>query len=140
MRVFVPIVLAASLASLSVTAQEATAPALTQERQGDIGFVSGGIGQSERAAMQSIAGDYNLRLMFAVRPSGEFLAGVAVTLADANGRTVLDTIANGPLFYAQVPPGRYRVTVTSDGRSEARPIDIGRSSVASQSFYWSKTG
>jgi hypothetical protein len=152
MRVFVPVILLAALASWGVAAQQegpalllpqpdAAAPAnaasvLEPQRQGDISFVSGGSSEDDRATLQGMAANYNMRLMFAVRPSGEYLADIAVTLVDASGKTVLDTVANGPLFYAAIPPGRYRVTVANDGQSQTRSIDVAANGVISQSFYW----
>ena len=56
-----------------------------------------------------------MRLMFALAGSGEYLADVTVKLVDAYGDTVLDAVSDGPLFYARVPPGRYRITVASAG-------------------------
>ena len=109
--------------------------ALQAQQQGNITFVSGGAGEEDRAALQQVESQYNLRLMFAAR-SGDFLANVAVTLADARGGTVLDTIANGPIFYARVPPGRYRLTVTNQGQSQSRDISVGAAGAVRQDFYW----
>jgi len=130
---------ALSLAGGSATAQQA-APPLVPEHQGDIGFVSGGTGLEDRETLRGMAGDYNLHLMFAVQPSGQYLAGVGVTLNDAKGNTVLDTVSDGPLFYAHVPPGRYRVTVTSGGKAQTRDVQIAATGRAAQAFYWRQAG
>jgi hypothetical protein len=109
-------------------------PALETQQQGNITFVSGGAGDEDRDALKQVESQYNLRLLFAAR-NGEYLANVAVTLSDARGNAVLDTIAEGPIFYARVPPGRYRLTVTSNGQSQSRNISMGNGAVR-QDFYW----
>jgi hypothetical protein len=122
------------------TTQAGEAPALRPQRQGDINFISGGASADDRAALQAVAAKYNMRLMFAMQPGGAYLADVGVTLVDAGGHTVLDTIAGGPLFYALVPPGTYSVTVSNAGHIQRRQIQIAASGAASQSFYWHQTG
>ena len=113
-------------------------PALAVQRQGNITFVSGGAGDEDRDALRQVESQYNLRLLFAAR-SGDYLAGVAVTLRDARGNAVLDTIAEGPIFYARMPPGRYRLTVSNQGQSQSRNIGIGSGAVR-QDFYWASAG
>lgn len=115
--------------------QTQSPPALQAQQQGNITFVSGGAGDEDRDALKQVESQYNLRLLFAAR-NGDFLANVGVTLADAKGHTLLDTIADGPIFYAHVPPGRYRLTVSNEGQSQTRNISIGPSGVVSQDFYW----
>jgi hypothetical protein len=118
----------------------AAAPALIPQRQGAVNFVSGGTSEDDRATLQNMEGDYNMRFMFAVQPSGEYLADINVTLVDSRGGTVLDTVSAGPLLYARVPPGRYRVTVDSDGRSQTRTLEVAANGVVSQAFYWRQAG
>lgn len=118
--------------------QQQPTPALQAQQQGNITFVSGGAGDEDRDALKQVENQYNLRLLFAAR-NGEYLANVAVTLNDARGNAVLDTIAEGPIFYARVPPGRYRLTVSNQGQSQSRDISIGNGAVH-QDFYWATAG
>ncbi len=112
--------------------------ALQAQQQGNITFVSGGAGDEDRDALKQVENQYNLRLLFAAK-SGEYLANVAVTLSDPRGQAVLDTIAEGPIFYAHVPPGRYRLTVSNQGQSQSRDISIGPGATR-QDFYWASAG
>ena len=112
--------------------------ALRPQQQGNVTFVSGGAGDEDRDALRQVENQYNLRLLFAAR-NGDYLANVAVTLSDARGGAVLDTIAEGPIFYARVPPGRYRLTVSEQGQSQSRDISIGNGAVR-QDFYWASAG
>ena len=152
MRLLLPTMLSVALAATSAAAATATppaqtaslpaaeAPALTPQQQGAIRFVSGGTSIDDRAVMHDLAKGYNMRLMFAVQPSGQYLADVGVTVADMHGKTLVNTIADGPLFYAELPPGAYRVSVTSEGRTQDRTIDVGATGGASQAFYWRQAG
>jgi hypothetical protein len=106
------------------------------QHQGNIAFVSGGVGDEDRAAMRAMARDYNLRLQFATTGSGQYLAEVNVTLSDDKGKTLLDTLADGPLFFAKVAPGRYRITVAEGGRTQSRTIVVPEASAVQQAFYW----
>jgi hypothetical protein len=80
-------------------------------------IVSGGIGEEERELMRREAAPYNLWLVFVEQGSGNYLAGVKVVIADANGSPVVDAVAEGPWLFARVPPGRYKVR-TPDGREQ----------------------
>lgn len=52
--------------------------------------------------------EYSVRLSFA-KASGPYLANIAVTVKDAQGRTVLDTVSNGPWLFIDLPAGDYHV-------------------------------
>jgi hypothetical protein len=114
--------------------QTPSTPALQTQQQGNITFVSGGASGDDRDALKQIESQFNLRLMFAAR-NGDYLANIAVTLSDARGNAVLDTIAEGPIFYAHVPPGRYRLTVSNQGQSQNRDLTISKGATR-QDFYW----
>lgn len=106
------------------------------QTQGGISFVVGGVGDNSQDAMRSLAHNYDLRLIFVQKPSGEYLADVGVTVENAHGKTLLDTNADGPLFYAQLPPGRYKVSATSNGRTLTHSIDVTADHPVRQAFYW----
>jgi hypothetical protein len=114
------------------------APALQAQQQGNITFVSGGAGDEDRSALKQVESQYNMHLLFAAK-NGNYLANVAVTLSDTHGNAVLDTIAEGPIFYAHVPPGHYRLTVSNQGQSQSRDINIGNGGMR-QDFYWASAG
>jgi hypothetical protein len=89
------------------------------QQQGAISFVTGGIGSDEAQAFRSAAAQYNLRLTLAA-VSGEFFAGVRVTLRDAQGNTVVEAVSDGPYLFLNVPPGRYQVTADNLGQVQRR--------------------
>jgi hypothetical protein len=111
-------------------------PTLQAQRQGNVTFISGGAGDEDRQTLQSVKSQYNLRLQFALQKSGEFLADVNVTVVDGQGRTILDTNSDGPLFYAQLPAGHYKLTVTNQGQAQTRSIAVSASGAQAIDFYW----
>jgi hypothetical protein len=130
------IFLAALFTAGSVSAQE---PSLQPRTEGGITFISGGVGMDERETLKKVESDYNLRLLFAAKDSGEFVAGVQVTIRDAKGKTVLDAVSDGPRFFAKLTPGSYRVTVLHNGTPMTRAVKISPKRSVSQAFYWKIT-
>jgi hypothetical protein len=86
--------------------------------------VSGGVGEAERALLRRHADDYNLWLVCVERGTGHYLADVRVSIADAQGNSIVDTVANGPWLFARVPPGRYDVRVAG---GTGRTVTVGAS-------------
>ena len=101
-----------------------------------ITWVSGGIGFDESLALRKIEGDYNLRLLFAVQGTGEYLADVVVIIQNHQGQAILEATAPGPRLLAQVPPGAYTVTATSGGSTVTRRLTVPRDRAAVESFYF----
>ncbi|QQS55516.1 MAG: carboxypeptidase regulatory-like domain-containing protein [Candidatus Competibacteraceae bacterium] len=100
-----------------------------------IRYASGGVGEGERAELNALSGQFNLRLLFAMQGSGDYLADIKVTIVDQRGETVLRAESNGPWFYAQLPPGAYTVEASTPDQTQRQPVTIG----ARQSrlnFYW----
>jgi hypothetical protein len=122
----------------SVNAVDNQARQGMQEVRTDNGvtYISGGVGTDAVQALREVKGRYNLHLLFAVQGSGEYLSNVRVRLADQSGNTVLDTVADGPYFFAKVRPGKYQVVADSEGRTMTRAVDISANGSASESFYW----
>ncbi len=77
-------------------------------------FIAGGVGEDSNALMQELGKEYSLRLLFAAK-DGHYIAGVAVTIADARGAKMIDTVAEGPWLLATLAPGKYAIKATYDG-------------------------
>ena len=114
-------------------------PTLKAQRQGDVTYITGGAGDEDRQTLASVKSQYNLRLQFALAKSGEFIADVNVTLVDAKGRTVLDAVSDGPYFFAHLAPGRYKLSVTSNGQTQTRNTTVSASGGQAIDFYWNST-
>lgn len=96
--------------------------------------ISGAVGLEEREAMLQKYGDYNLHLGFA-RPDGAFLSDVLVRIRDHSGNVVYEGKTDGPLLFAQLPPGRYSVTAEYEGKSVSQVAQVKDSSGPIRYFY-----
>ncbi|EXJ16750.1 carboxypeptidase-like regulatory domain-containing protein [Imhoffiella purpurea] len=125
--------------SMPAQALPPSVPAAPEEGEvaGGVPYVSGGIGASGREEMREIRSKFNLRLLFAVQGSGEYLADVKVRIEDAAGPTLLTAVSQGPWFYASLAPGNYRLTVENDGNVQTRDVTVPSTGATDQSFYWS---
>jgi len=92
------------------------------QTQGNITYITGGVGQPESTAMKAAAGRHDLALMFATR-SREFLADVKVDITNSRGSRVLD-ITSGPILLVDLPNGRYTVHADVGGSPLVRHVDI----------------
>jgi hypothetical protein len=110
---------------------------------GDIRYVSGGIGESERTELDALSSQFNLHMLFATQGSGEYLSAVQVTILDAHSGPVLSAESKGPWFFAQLPPGNYSVEVTPTGlrgqdETQRKAFHVDRSGQSRLDFYWKK--
>ena len=107
-----------------------------QTTSSGIRWISGGVGFDETFALQQMEGGYNLRLLFAVQGSGEYLSEVTVIIQNRQGQSVFEEIAHGPRLLAQMPPGAYTVTAESGGKVVTRQVSVPRAGAANAAFYF----
>ena len=73
-------------------------------------YVSGGVDQSELAALSAEKKGYSFWLTTAAKGSGAYLAGVRVRILDARTQLpVLEHTMDGPWLLVALPLGRYEV-------------------------------
>jgi hypothetical protein len=121
------------LYSLSAVADSSM---LKQQSQGEVAFISGGIGGEERDGLKALRSDYNLNLLFSMQGTGEYLSDVIVNINDTSGQTVLDTVSNGPILFAKLKPGRYRISADHEGRVIKKTVMVDGKPRAPLSFSW----
>ena len=142
-----PILAAGALAAAGLLATGATSaaanassadlpPAITQ---GNVEYMSGGIGIDEEQAMQAEMSKYPLTLEFAERatPKDVHLAAIGVRIEDRSGNIALDTVADGPFLLVQLPAGSYRITADHDGTTQTRDVTIAPGKPERLFFEWS---
>lgn len=108
------------------------------QRQGNIQFVTGGVGLDESNSMKASEKDYSLSMVFAQREGGQsvYTADVPVTITDSKGATVLQTTTNGPYLLVQLPPGSYTISSTYNGKKIVRQATIAKGSHNRAVFEW----
>ncbi|MGB5832092.1 MAG: hypothetical protein WBG92_08890 [Thiohalocapsa sp.] len=89
----------------------------------DIAYASGGIGVSQREALQAIVGDYSLKLEFAAESTGAYVTGVTVSVLTAE-KTVFRVENVGPWLLVKLPVGSYRVVAESGGESRDATVEV----------------
>lgn len=124
----VPLFLAMSATAVLANDRMGRTDASSQERSASGAHggkvMSGGVGIGARDTLSQRAEDYELKLVFARTPSGDYLADVPVTISDRRGNTVIDAVSDGPWMYVDLPNGTYSVKARFNGRTETRQISV----------------
>jgi hypothetical protein len=110
-------------------------PFAAETASGPVKFVSGGVGDESEARIREVSKDFNLRLLFAAK-DGHYLADVKVTILDARGARVLDTVSDGPWLLATLAPGKYEITASYAGASVRQATTIPATGRREVIFRW----
>ena len=102
---------------------------------GGVPYVSGGIGTDSIDRLSSLAGDFNLKLVFALK-SGAYVSDVKVVIASAAGKTLVDATTEGPWLLTRLPAGNYQIVATFAGNSVKRQIAVGAAKLKTVDFRW----
>lgn len=122
-------------AALCLLAQAAADP-LKVETSGEARYVSGGVGEEERLALELMRGEFNVHLLFAVKRAGNYLADVEISVLDADKRELLSARSEGPFFLARLAPGTYTVAARYGDVAQSRSITVRGAGRAKLAFYW----
>jgi hypothetical protein len=88
--------------------------------------VTGGVGDEELAAIESMQKDYSLKLVFTGQ-RGIYLSDVDVKILDRAGNVVISNVTDGPMLLASLPPGRYIMQAAVNGFTQQQKFSVGRS-------------
>jgi hypothetical protein len=112
--------------------------------ESSVKFISGGASVEDFAALNEHASGYSLKLMFAAKGSGAYLADVEVSVMALPSREVLlETRTEGPMLLAALPAGRYQVTakyadvMPGAASTVSRTLVVPRTGLVSQIMYFS---
>jgi hypothetical protein len=94
------------------------------ETMDGIPYATGGVGKEERAAMEKMSRDYNLKLVFA-KQNGAFLAQIPVLIRNMQGNVFIETQSNGPWFMTKLPKGQYKITAGPRTNEKTRSVTVG---------------
>ncbi len=132
---YLALILPCLLLSLPSLGEES---AIQPQTQGDVTFVTGGVGIDERNELDATRANYNLSLQFSVQGSGNYLSDVNIRITDLKGNVFLETVSNGPKLFAKLPSGRYIVTVDLNGETYHKTVSVRGKQNTSLSFTWSQ--
>ncbi|MDO9271001.1 MAG: carboxypeptidase regulatory-like domain-containing protein [Methylobacter sp.] len=130
-RLYLALIFLCILSSFSVGAEEFI---IKPQTQGEVTFVTGGVGENERNAMQAMRAEYNLNLLFSVRDTGEYLSDVTVRITDSRGNTLMESVSDGPMLFAKLKPGRYIISADRDGQVIHKKVMVKQQTALS--FTW----
>jgi hypothetical protein len=108
------------------------------QRVNDINYTSGEASDPQLLPVVARQEGYNLRLTFATAETGAYLDHVDVIIQNGAHQKLLETEPDGPLFYAQLPTGRYRIVARRDGVEQVRVIEVGDRRMNRFVFYWTQ--
>ena len=81
-----------------------------QENAKNLACISGGIGESERDALQKYQETQSFWLITAAKKTGEFLSDIKVRILDKpSHKEVISCVMNGPWLFVNLPIGQYEV-------------------------------
>ncbi|MGE3624428.1 MAG: hypothetical protein AB7H77_11235 [Bdellovibrionales bacterium] len=110
-------------------------PSLPQPVQTEnVRYITGGIGDEERDALNSVKQRYNLHVT-STNMQGEFNGSTQIIVRDRQDNTTLKVDA-GPLFYADLPAGSYTVEAVNGGQKKEQKISLAQGKSASLYFRW----
>jgi hypothetical protein len=78
-------------------------------------------------------------LLFSLEDSGEYLSDIKVRIKDTAGNSLLETVADGPMFFAKLKPGHYDLNVEQNGHSIEKSIVIDGRHRTRLSLSWPQT-
>lgn len=87
---------------------------LQTQKQGDVTFLNGGVGEEELFQLRSQSSQYNVQVTLSA-PDGAYISDVRLRLLDTSGQPLLDIPDAGPYVYAKLAPGKYRLETTNPG-------------------------
>lgn len=103
-----------------------------------ISYMSGGFGMEERENLRAISKDDNLELSFALT-NKNYLGGADVLIKDRNGKQIIETVSDGPLFFAKLPQGTYTVEATAMGQTLEQVAHVSSKGRTHLYFAWKES-
>lgn len=131
MTTYAKVILTAAVLALPVVARAD----LEVHDQDGVSYVSGGVGDDERQALAAMSKRFNLKVIMATK-TGHFMSDTKVRIEDAQGRALLETVAQGPLFFAQLKPGTYNVRCSYGGKEIKQTAHVGNGRQEQLTFVW----
>ncbi len=136
-RIGLPVLLGAAIAGAALAQ---AAPADVIPREGQMGYLNGGIGKEQADLMRDMSPQFPVRMTFsrhnASQNTDEFVADVRLRVIDSAGRSVVDLTGQGPIFLLRVPQGSYAVEAEHDGDVKTRRFDVAPGRHQDLAFSW----
>lgn len=119
------------MAALNISVAQA---GIEIQNQGNISYVTGGVGLDESDEMEAMRRSYNLRITSADK-SGHFFGDTRIVVSDSRHHRLLD-VTGGPLFYVNLPNGNYTVEGFTGMQSKKQTVTIAGGKSVNIHFSW----
>lgn len=133
---FIAFLSTGTLLAASTTLAVAQDRLIVVEQERATTYLNGGVGEDEAQYMRSAAKDWSLRLTFSESKDNNFVADVALLVTDLRGTPYLQLSGAGPMTFARLPAGQYRVTARSNGKTETREVTLDGKVGRDVNFHW----
>lgn len=114
------------LPALAVDVDDAAKSNVASSSQGEVPWISGGVGDEAMTEMHKVAGAYNVHVMM-TGVLGNYLAGVPFKVSRRSGQMTVSGATEGPLLYLKLPAGSYQIAVQINGAWQTRRIQVSAS-------------
>jgi hypothetical protein len=89
-------------------------------------YRTGGFGSDEREALNTACRALSVKILFAHKGEGDFVAGVAVLVTDPKGKKVFEAKDTGPVLCVDLPKGgKFKVEASLNGASQSQTVTAG---------------
>lgn len=107
---------------------------LVEQTDGNVTYVTGGIGEMETYELEMAKPYYNLHVINAA-PAGAYVSDTSVIVEDSKGNDML-AVRTGPLLYANLPAGRYTLMAEQAGVVQTKKFTISAKKSADVRLIW----
>ena len=107
-------------------------------QSGSIPTLTGGVGLEENAVLRPQQANFNLKFLFTLL-EGDYIADVAVKIADASGKVVVEQTVDGPILMALLPAGNYVATLTYEGVAQTRKLTVRAKGLRTEQVRWKRS-
>ena len=95
-------------------------------QEGNITYISGGVGEDEAKAIKAEAKNWPLNVEFSqyLESHDAWVSQVYLTILDAKGVAIFEANLDGPMFLAKLPSGNYEIVATYEGVTKKQKIQV----------------
>ncbi len=99
-------------------------------------YLTGGVTETDSAAIRKRGPDFGLQLFFSVDHKPTAAGEVKVKILNQAQETIVDAVADGPLFFVKVDGGRYTIILDRGGDVQEKTFDLIGRRFGQFSFDW----
>ena len=101
-------------------------------------YLSGGVTDEDAAAIKKRGPDFGLQLFLSADHKPVAPGEVTIKILNISGDTIINSVADGPLFFVKVDGGRYTLILDRGGDVKEKTFDLIGRRFGQVSFDWSE--